>query len=75
MKGYELRPIQSWPGHHKKANPGYSVHIFLHLKFAAAVLLHCKKVFAGFLSTAGMLLTKLFLAGNNLICPGQGKFG
>jgi hypothetical protein len=28
-----------------------------------------------FPSLAGMSLTKLFLAGNNLIIPGQGKFG
>jgi hypothetical protein len=28
-----------------------------------------------FPSPAGMSLTKLFLAGNNLIIPGQGEFG
>ncbi len=28
-----------------------------------------------FLSSAGMSLTKLSLAGNNLIIPGQGEFG
>jgi hypothetical protein len=61
------------PGHHKKANPGYTVHIFFTLEIL--LLLQFKKRFAGFLSTAGMSLTKLFLAGNNLIFTGQGKFG
>jgi hypothetical protein len=37
--------------------------------------LHCKKRLAIFLSPAGMSLTKLSLAGNNLIIPGQGGFG
>ncbi len=36
---------------------------------------HCKKRLAVFLSLAGMSLTKLSLAGNNLIIPGQGEFG
>jgi hypothetical protein len=35
--------------------------------------LHCKKKLAVFLSPAGMSFTKLYLAGNNLIFPGQGK--
>jgi hypothetical protein len=34
----------------------------------------CKKV-SDFPSQAGMSLTKLFLAGNNQIFPGQGEFG
>ncbi len=37
--------------------------------------LHCKKLLAIFPSPAGMSLTKLSLAGNNLIIPGQGEFG
>jgi hypothetical protein len=39
--------------------------------------LHCKKRLpvSFFLSPAGMSLTKLSLAGNNLIIPGQGEFG
>ncbi len=36
---------------------------------------HCKKRLEIFLSPAGMSLTKLSLAGNNLINPGQGEFG
>ncbi len=36
---------------------------------------HCKKSFVIFLSPAGMSLTKLSLAGNNPIIPGQGEFG
>jgi hypothetical protein len=35
---------------------------------------HCKKRFAIFPSPAGMSLTKLSLAGDNLIIPGQGEF-
>ncbi len=35
----------------------------------------CKKRFAIFPSPAGMSLTKLSLAGNNLIIPGQREFG
>ncbi len=38
-------------------------------------ILHCKNSLAIFLSPAGMPLTKLFLAGKNLINPGQGEFG
>jgi hypothetical protein len=34
-----------------------------------------KKRLAVFPSPAGMSLTKLSLAGNNLILPGQGEFG
>jgi hypothetical protein len=34
-----------------------------------------KKRLIIFLSPAGMLLTKLSLAGNALIVPGQGEFG
>jgi hypothetical protein len=37
--------------------------------------LHFKESFEVFPSPAGMSLTKLFLAGNNLIIPGQGEFG
>ncbi len=37
--------------------------------------LHCKKRLAVFPSPAGMSLTKLSLAGNNLIIPTQGEFG
>jgi hypothetical protein len=36
---------------------------------------HCKKRFAIFPSPAGMSLTKLSLAGNNLNIPVQGEFG
>jgi hypothetical protein len=35
---------------------------------------HCKKRLKVFPSPAGMSLTNLSLAGNNLIIPGQGKF-
>jgi hypothetical protein len=38
-------------------------------------LLHCEKKFTIFPSPAGMSLTKLSLAGNNLIILGQGEFG
>ncbi len=37
--------------------------------------IHCKKRLAIFPSPAGMSLTKLSLAGNNLIIPAQGGFG
>jgi hypothetical protein len=37
--------------------------------------LHCKKRLLIFPSLAGMWLTKLSLAGNNKIIPGQGEFG
>jgi hypothetical protein len=37
--------------------------------------LHCKKWLAEFPSQAGMSLSKLSLAGNHLIIPGQGEFG
>ncbi len=37
--------------------------------------IHCKKRLAVFPSPAGMSLTELSLAGNNLIIPGQGEFG
>jgi hypothetical protein len=36
---------------------------------------HCKKRFSIFPSPTGMSLTKLFLAGNNLIILGQREFG
>ncbi len=36
---------------------------------------HCKKILPIFPSQGGMALTKLFLAGNNLIIPGHGEFG
>jgi hypothetical protein len=36
---------------------------------------HCKKRLAIFPSPAGMSLTKISLAGNNLIIPGQKEFG
>jgi hypothetical protein len=39
------------------------------------VNLHCKKRLSFFLSPAGMSLTKLSLARNNLQIPGQGEFG
>jgi hypothetical protein len=37
--------------------------------------IHCKKRLSVFSSPGGMPLTKLSLAGNNLIVPGQGEFG
>jgi hypothetical protein len=37
--------------------------------------LHCKKRLAIFPSPARMSLTKLSLAGKNVIIPGQGEFG
>jgi hypothetical protein len=40
-----------------------------------AIYLHCKKRLAIFPSPAGMALTKLSLAKNNLIITGQGEFG
>ncbi len=39
--------------------------------FCPGICLHCKKRLAIFASSAGMPLTKLSLAGNNLIMPGQ----
>jgi hypothetical protein len=41
----------------------------------AKTIMHCKKRLAIFPSPAGMSLTKLSLAGNNLIIPAQGGFG
>jgi len=38
-------------------------------------MLHCKKRLAIFPSPAGMSLTKLSLARNNFMIPGQGEFG
>jgi hypothetical protein len=37
--------------------------------------IHCKKMLAISPSPAGLSLTKLSLAGKNLIIPGQGEFG
>jgi hypothetical protein len=37
--------------------------------------MHCKKRLTIFPSPARMSLIKLFLAGNNLLIPGQGVFG
>jgi hypothetical protein len=37
--------------------------------------MHCKKGLSIFPSPGGMSLTKLSLAGKNLIIPGQGEFG
>jgi hypothetical protein len=37
--------------------------------------IHCKKAYRFFPSPAGMSLTKLSQAGNNLIIPGQGQVG
>jgi hypothetical protein len=37
--------------------------------------IHCKKCLTIFQSSADMSLTKLSLAGNNLIIPNQGEFG
>ncbi len=37
--------------------------------------IHCKKILKVLLSPAGMSLTKLYLAENNLIFPGQREFG
>jgi hypothetical protein len=39
------------------------------------IRIHCKKRLSFFLFPAGMSLTKLFMAGNNLSIPGQGEFG
>jgi hypothetical protein len=39
------------------------------------LLMHCKQRFTIFPSPAGLSLTKLSLAGNYLIIPGQGVFG
>ncbi len=39
------------------------------------IQIHCKKRLMVFLSPAGMSLTKLSLAENNLIIPGLGEFG
>ncbi len=36
--------------------------------------IHCKKMLSIFPSPAGMSCTKLSLAGNNLVIPGQGEF-
>jgi hypothetical protein len=43
-------------------------------RFISAVRYTVKKVQAVFPSPAGLSLTKLSLAGNNLIIPGQGEF-
>ncbi len=43
--------------------------------FLPKVVYTVKKMLTVFLSPVGMSLTKLFLAGNNLIFPGQGEFG
>jgi hypothetical protein len=43
--------------------------------YPQVTLLHCKKRLAVSLSQARMSLTKLSLAENNLIFPGQGEFG
>ncbi len=37
--------------------------------------IHCKKRFVIFPSPAGVSLTKLSVAGNDLVIPGQGEFG
>jgi hypothetical protein len=42
---------------------------------SATFMLHCKKGLAIFPSPAGVSVTKLSLAGNYLINPGQGEFG
>jgi hypothetical protein len=42
--------------------------------FFGSTTLHCIKKLSFFPSPAGMSLTKLSLAGNNLIIPGQEEF-
>jgi hypothetical protein len=57
------------------------VHATPHCRPASSPILnwqipeHCKKFLTIFPSLAGMSLTKLSLAGKNLIIPGQGEFG
>jgi hypothetical protein len=51
------------------------IAIFLPKKVSKKVMEHCKKRLRIFLSPAGMSLTQLSLAGNNLIFPGQSEFG
>ncbi len=48
---------------------------FLNISPLNCWTVHCKKRLAIFPSPAGMSLTKLSLAGNNLIFPDQGEFG
>ncbi len=45
----------------------------MYSKYRLNIHLHCKKSLAIFPSPAGMSLTKLSLAGNNLIIPGHGE--
>jgi hypothetical protein len=52
----------------------YEVPLGFRLKMQPK-LLHCEKKLTIFPSPAGMSLTKLSLAGNSLIIPGQGEFG
>jgi hypothetical protein len=40
-----------------------------------STIIHCKKWLSFFPYPAGMSLTKLSMAGNNLIIPGQREFG
>jgi hypothetical protein len=47
----------------------------MHCAFDQIPNLHCKERLMIFLSPDGMSLTKLSMAGNNLIFPGQGELG
>jgi hypothetical protein len=47
----------------------------VHVKIKAIRAYTVKKSLAVFPSPVGMSLTKLSLAGNNLIIPGHGEFG
>jgi hypothetical protein len=58
--------------HHTK----YNVTVFHpYFIYFDQVSILCKKSLSVFHSPAGMSLTKLSLAGKNLIIPSQGKFG
>jgi hypothetical protein len=50
-------------------------HKMRHKRYKLYVEYTVKKMFAVFPSPAGMSLTKLSLAGNNLIIPCQGELG
>ncbi len=55
--------------------PGKKKGLLIIFLWRTQVELHCQKRLSIFPSPAGMSLTKLSLAGKNLIVPGLGVFG
>jgi hypothetical protein len=68
-----LPPLSTTPVVHLELR--ISPRIFEKIRNDLNGILTLYKKVSHFLFPSGMSLTKLFLAGNNLIIPGQGEFG